>query len=47
MKKLADVAAGGGGRRPSADAYLVLFLKFIASVIPTIEYDFTLAAGGE
>ena len=30
------------------EAYLVLFLKFIASVIPTIEYDFTMhaAVGG-
>ena len=26
------------------EAYLVLFLKFIASVIPTIEYDFTMHA---
>lgn len=26
--------------------YMVLFLKFIASVIPTVQYDFTGAAGG-
>ena len=26
-------------------SYLVLFLKFIASVVPTIEYDYTLPAG--
>lgn len=53
MKKLADVAAGGGvgGASGSArvdaasvDRYLITFLKFIASVIPTIEYDFTMAA---
>ena len=25
--------------------YLILFLKFIASVVPTIEYDYTMAAG--
>jgi ubiquitin-like-conjugating enzyme ATG3 len=30
----------------SVCSYLVLFLKFIASVVPTIEYDYTLAAGG-
>jgi hypothetical protein len=28
-------------------SYLVLFLKFIASVVPTIEYDYTMAAGGQ
>lgn len=27
--------------------YLVLFLKFIASVVPTIEYDYTMAAGAQ
>lgn len=37
--------AGGPGRRQlSVDAYLVLFLKFIASIVPNIEYDYTLAA---
>ena len=30
-----------------ARSYLVLFLKFIASVVPTIEYDYTMAAGGQ
>jgi len=25
---------------------MVLFLKFISSVVPTIEYDFTMSAGG-
>jgi hypothetical protein len=27
-------------------SYMVLFLKFIASVVPTIEYDYTSSAGG-
>lgn len=27
-------------------SYLILFLKFIASVVPTIEYDYTMPAGG-
>ena len=26
-------------------SYMVLFLKFISSVIPTIEYDYTMASG--
>ena len=29
------------GREPRVDLYLFIFLKFISSVIPTIEYDFT------
>ena len=27
--------------------YLVLFLKFIASVVPTIQYDYTMSVGGD
>ena len=30
---------------PAGCRYLILFLKFIASVVPTIEYDYTMAAG--
>lgn len=37
-------AVAAPGRRLSVDAYLVLFLKFIASIVPNIEYDYTLAA---
>jgi hypothetical protein len=29
------------GDVPSVDQYLFIFLKFIQSVIPTIEYDYT------
>ena len=29
-------------RVPRTDQYLFIFLKFIQSVIPTIEYDFTM-----
>ncbi|KCV70188.1 hypothetical protein H696_03646 [Fonticula alba] len=29
------------GKPLTVDQYLVLFLKFIAAVIPTTEYDFT------
>ena len=30
------------GRTPTVDSYFFIFLKFMASVIPTIEYDFTM-----
>ena len=30
------------GKSPSVEQYLFIFLKFIQSVIPTIEYDFTM-----
>lgn len=30
------------GRVPEVDQYLFIFLKFIQSVVPTIEYDFTI-----
>lgn len=30
-----------GSELPSVDQYLFIFLKFIQSVVPTIEYDFT------
>jgi ubiquitin-like-conjugating enzyme ATG3 len=52
MKRLAERAAeggGGGGKGGkgaapplTVDRYLVLFLKFIASVVPTIQYDYTM-----
>lgn len=30
------------GSVPVVDSYLFIFLKFIQSVIPTIEYDYTM-----
>jgi ubiquitin-like-conjugating enzyme ATG3 len=30
------------GKVPSIEQYLFIFLKFIQSVIPTIEYDYTM-----
>lgn len=41
MKKIIDVLVSRGVE-PEVDKYLFLFLKFIASVIPTIEYDYTM-----
>lgn len=29
------------GATPTVDQYLYIFLKFIQSVVPTIEYDYT------
>lgn len=31
--------------RHQVEHYLVLFLKFISSVVPTISYDYTMAVG--
>ncbi|OAE22760.1 hypothetical protein AXG93_2035s1440 [Marchantia polymorpha subsp. ruderalis] len=41
MKKIIDVLMSRGVD-PEVDKYLVLFLKFVATVIPTIEYDYTM-----
>ncbi|GLT51588.1 hypothetical protein SLA2020_249880 [Shorea laevis] len=41
MKKIIDVLLSRGVE-PEVDKYLFLFLKFVASVIPTIEYDYTM-----
>ena len=43
MKKLIDGVVAATGRAPNVEHYLLVFLKFIASVVPTIEYDYTLA----
>jgi ubiquitin-like-conjugating enzyme ATG3 len=44
MKKLIDAAAKrSNGNVPAVEHYLLIFLKFIASVVPTVEYDYTLA----
>lgn len=31
-----------GGSVPSVEQYLFIFLKFIHSVVPTVEYDYTM-----
>jgi ubiquitin-like-conjugating enzyme ATG3 len=41
MKRIVGLLAEGGKEcRP--DQYLFIFLKFIQSVVPTIEYDYTM-----
>jgi ubiquitin-like-conjugating enzyme ATG3 len=40
MKKLIDQIMEGGGEL-GVHMYLIVFLKFVQAIIPTIEYDFT------
>ncbi|GAB1605464.1 ubiquitin-like-conjugating enzyme ATG3 [Argonauta hians] len=40
MKKIIETVAEGGGDL-SVHMYLLIFLKFVQAVIPTIEYDYT------
>jgi ubiquitin-like-conjugating enzyme ATG3 len=41
MKKIIDTIQSNGGT-PQVHQSLFVFLKFISSVVPTIEYDFTI-----
>eukprot|EP00002_Diphylleia_rotans_P039721 TRINITY_DN9280_c0_g1_i1.p1 TRINITY_DN9280_c0_g1~~TRINITY_DN9280_c0_g1_i1.p1 ORF type:complete len:292 (+),score=53.33 TRINITY_DN9280_c0_g1_i1:50-925(+) len=45
MKKIVDHLVESG-REVRPDQYIFLFLKFISSVIPTIEYDYTMQMDG-
>ena len=40
MKKLIETVQEGG-RELAVHEYILVFLKFIQAVIPTIDYDFT------
>jgi len=43
MKKIVDqLAQGGDASKLDVKQYMFIFLKFISSVIPTIEYDYTM-----
>ena len=42
MKKIIDTLKEGG-KKASPEQYLFIFLKFIQSVVPTIDYDYTIA----
>lgn len=46
VRLLQGTAGEGTGQAPTVASYMVFFLKFIASMIPTIEYDYTYSAGG-
>jgi len=41
MKRIIDTIISNGGE-PKVEQSLFVFLKFIASVVPTIQYDFTI-----
>jgi hypothetical protein len=40
MKNMLDLIISNGGK-PKVEFSMFIFLKFISSVTPTIEYDFT------
>lgn len=40
MKKIIETVTEGG-KELGVHMYLIIFLKFVQAVIPTIEYDFT------
>jgi Autophagocytosis associated protein, active-site domain./Autophagocytosis associated protein C-terminal./Autophagocytosis associated protein (Atg3), N-terminal domain. len=43
VKNLTKAAVDGSeGKPPSVEMYLFIFLKFVSSIIPTINYDFTM-----
>ena len=41
MLKMISLLSGDGGSVPDVRLYLLIFLKFIQSIIPNIEYDYT------
>lgn len=45
MHKIVSRQAANG-KEPRVDQYLLLFLKFMSAVIPTIEYDYTMEMEG-
>lgn len=46
MKRIVDQLSAGSGEVPRPDQYIFIFLKFIQSVIPTIDYDYTMEVSG-
>lgn len=43
MKRIIQTMMGTMGRAPRVDQYVVIFLKFLSTVLPTIDYDHTMA----
>ena len=43
MKRIIQRAVDSGKREIRVDQYLVIFLKFMSSVLPTIDYDYTMS----
>ena len=46
MKRIVE-NLGNGGKEARVEQYLFIFLKFIQSVIPTIDYDYTMEIEGK
>uniref|UniRef100_A0A7R9UEJ6 Autophagy-related protein 3 n=1 Tax=Pinguiococcus pyrenoidosus TaxID=172671 RepID=A0A7R9UEJ6_9STRA len=46
MKRIVQNIVDGGGDAPRPDQYIFVFLKFIQSVVPTIDYDYTMQVEG-
>lgn len=42
VRNLIKSTDGDGDEGPSVSLYLFIFLKFVSSIIPTINYDFTM-----
>ena len=42
MKRIVHNLMEMDGDEPTVEAYLFIFLKFVSSIIPTINYDFTM-----
>jgi ubiquitin-like-conjugating enzyme ATG3 len=42
VRNLIKANSGDGDEGPSIEMYLFIFLKFVSSIIPTINYDFTM-----
>jgi ubiquitin-like-conjugating enzyme ATG3 len=45
MKKIIDHLVENG-KELRVDQYLILFLKFVSAIIPTIDYDYTISMDG-
>jgi hypothetical protein len=41
MLKMVELTVGDSGQTLEVVGYMVIFLKFIQSIIPNIEYDYT------
>ncbi|KAF2369220.1 Autophagy-related protein 3 C-terminal [Trinorchestia longiramus] len=41
MKKLCEIMTSRGSRELQVHLYLIVFLKFMQAIVPTLEYDFT------
>ncbi|KAK9709128.1 E2-like enzyme [Basidiobolus ranarum] len=46
MKKILERLSESGREELRVDQYMIIFLKFISSVLPTIDYDYTISMSG-